>query len=383
MLYTVGSVIPLHPESMTEKQAKAWLQKMRTRAARAERKALRLLLGGLTVLLILAGFRLALRGGAGEKSLVFASEIPRAPGARIFVADAGQGLGILIESRGEAMLIDGGCAETAPLLLRQCKAWDVGTLKYLVLTHYDADHLAAALTVFRTIGAETVLGPDYTADTALFGQLRDALAESGKEMYFPPPGAVFPLGGASFEILGPLRRYEKENDNCLVLRFSDGKHSLLTGGDAEEEAETELARHWGARLKSDLYVADHHGSAGSSIPAFLRQLRPAAVIVSCGRDNAFGHPHGAFLARIRRSGALLLRTDEQGSLTFGFTDENIILYNSGEEQYAETGHEQGKTFSAGGLERAESRSRRRGEVFKGQDRRRKRFSGLDRSAGDL
>jgi len=58
----------------------------------------------------------------------------------------------------------------------------------------------------------------------------------------------------------------------------------------------------------------HHGSLTSSSPEWVRRLRPAAVLVSAGRGNLFGHPAPAVLHRYEAVGAALFRTDQDGQI---------------------------------------------------------------------
>ena len=41
---------------------------------------------------------------------------------------------------------------------------------------------------------------------------------------------------------------------------------------------------------------------------------PSYAVISCGRDNAYGHPHQEVLARLRDIGAAVYRTDESGTI---------------------------------------------------------------------
>lgn len=66
----------------------------------------------------------------------------------------------------------------------------------------------------------------------------------------------------------------------------------------------------------ELYVAGHHGSAGSSSEALLEAVRPDTVFVSVGR-NSYGLPSPAALERLRACGAAVYRTDECGTLEIG------------------------------------------------------------------
>ena len=62
-------------------------------------------------------------------------------------------------------------------------------------------------------------------------------------------------------------------------------------------------------------VAGHHGAKTSTSQTLLRAVQPQAVLISAGADNRFGHPAAGTLARIRRAGAAVYRTDVSGTIT--------------------------------------------------------------------
>jgi competence protein ComEC len=43
-------------------------------------------------------------------------------------------------------------------------------------------------------------------------------------------------------------------------------------------------------------------------------VRPQVVVISAGQDNQFGHPHPEMLQRAADIGAIILRTDELGTI---------------------------------------------------------------------
>jgi competence protein ComEC len=57
----------------------------------------------------------------------------------------------------------------------------------------------------------------------------------------------------------------------------------------------------------------HHGSAYQD-PRLLAATRPRIALISVGADNDYGHPAPATLRALHRSGALVARTDRDGTL---------------------------------------------------------------------
>ena len=93
-----------------------------------------------------------------------------------------------------------------------------------------------------------------------------------------------------------------------------GNTSFLICGDAGK-AEEQVMLDSGVTLDSDVYLASHHGSEGSSSEAFMRAVSPSAVVVSAGAGNSYGHPTRTVLDRVKACGAALYRTDLQGTIT--------------------------------------------------------------------
>ena len=62
----------------------------------------------------------------------------------------------------------------------------------------------------------------------------------------------------------------------------------------------------------------HHGSRTSSIDEFLNAVSPAAVVVSVGEDNRFGHPHHQTVTALRGHVPedRLYLTSERGDIEF-------------------------------------------------------------------
>jgi competence protein ComEC len=120
-------------------------------------------------------------------------------------------------------------------------------------------------------------------------------------------------------VLAPASDYLPEpdpsNDDSLVLEVSYGRRSILLTGDAERPVEQELLASGQLRPVTLLKVG-HHGSKTSSSEEFLNQLHARFAIISDGYKNQFHHPHPTVLERLTDHHSLILRTDQQGLITF-------------------------------------------------------------------
>jgi competence protein ComEC len=67
--------------------------------------------------------------------------------------------------------------------------------------------------------------------------------------------------------------------------------------------------------------AAHHGSRDAVTPAWLSATRPAVVVISCGRDNTYGHPDPWALRYYESVARQVYRTDLDGQVTIVAGDD--------------------------------------------------------------
>lgn len=243
--------------------------------------------------------------------------------------DVGQGDCTLIRQGEHAMLFD--CGGEVPMIIRSClKKQGVASLESVWLSHGDRDHIYSFPSVAYAyeIGCVYVNGRDKNTDAWKYAM--DTISLKGLPLRIPVPGDVYGLGDARIEVLGPLRTdEEEENNNSLVIRIVYGDTAVLLSGDAEYDEETDIVGN-GRNIRADVLHAGHHGSNSSSSRAFLRKVSPVFAVISCGEENDYGHPGERALERLSGSGAFILRTDENGTISF-ISDGSTMRYYAGDE----------------------------------------------------
>lgn len=259
------------------------------------------------------------------------AELLAASPTTVTMLDVGQGDAVLIGQDGEYCLIDTGTADTADALARSLRLAGIERLRYLVLTHPHADHTGGAAAVLKALPVETLLVPAWDppeGETSAWP--RDALEQAGAAgvpLTETAAGDRFALGSGTLQILqgGSALTMDEDdaNNGSLCLLFTVGDFRYLATGDAEEEAEQTLVDHYGRGLRAVLYKAGHHGSSTSSSEALLAAVQPQTVLISCGRDNDYGHPHAEVLRRLDAYGVDVYRTDEQGTITFTYQNGTL------------------------------------------------------------
>jgi competence protein ComEC len=287
--------------------------------------ALVLALFGVAVLLLPRGWPGRWLGVPLFLPLLFPSPGRPEPGAfRLDLLDVGQGLAVVVRTAGHVLAYDSGPAYAsgedagarvvAPFLFGQGN----GRLDGLVVSHQDSDHSGGAGSL-RASHA-----PAWTLSSAAMPGARPCVA-----------GQAWHWEGVGFEILHPPARYYDQagftdNDLSCVLKITGAHGSVLLAGDIGRLGELSLIELSARELRVDVLVVPHHGSGGSSQPAFVAAVAPRLALFSVGWRNRFGHPAPEVLARYREAGAAIRRTDLEGALGLDFTGPDIPVVASRE-----------------------------------------------------
>ena len=231
----------------------------------------------------------------------------------IHYIDVGQGDATLIKCGDKAMLIDAGENDKGSQVWSYLKSQNVTKLDYVIGTHPDSDHIGGLDVIIYKFDCENVFMPSHKKDTRTYDDVIQAAKSKNYKIKNPKPGETYELGDAKFTIVAPNDKYDDANNASIGIYLEHGDISYLFTGDAEYEAELDILDN-GLNIDADVYKAGHHGSRTSSCDEFLEKVTPKYVVVSCGEDNSYGHPHAAILNYCRINKIPLYRTDKQGTI---------------------------------------------------------------------
>ncbi len=245
---------------------------------------------------------------------------------QVHFIDVGQGDAALITCGEEAMLIDAGDNSMGTTVQKYLMQQGIDKLEYVIATHPDADHIGGLDVIIYKFDCEMILMPDAEKDTESY---QDVLAVMENQYYqktVPKVGDIYTLGSANFQVISPALTYAEANNNSIVIRLVHGDNSFLFTGDAEVQAQQEMT-YGGYELHSDVIKIPHHGGSSSYQKWFYQEVKPAFAVISCGKDNGYGHPSKEVLEALKELGVSVYRTDEQGSIV-ATSDGKDISWNT-------------------------------------------------------
>lgn len=238
------------------------------------------------------------------------------PKLQIYALDVGQGDCILLRTPEGDILIDAGTESSQETLCLRLEQLGVTEIALAIFTHLDEDHIGGADGVLQTCNVKEVWVNRAPGEEACVAALEAALATSSAKVSPAVAGSAFALGEVTLFVLSPLSPVtEGGNAESIVVQVICGEIRALFTGDADLATENRLIETYGrGHLDCDIYKVGHHGSNTSTGTDFLQSLSPEYALISCGRENSFGHPHGEVLLRLEQMGITVLRTDLEGEI---------------------------------------------------------------------
>lgn len=243
--------------------------------------------------------------------------------------DVGQGDSIFIElPNRETMLIDSGENYHGENIIKYIENRGHDRIDYLVATHPHSDHIGSLAYVVRNFDVRSVYMPKVSTNSATYENLLKAIKSKKLKINNGKAGVNIVADSEkqlTADIVAPVK-LEKENLNnsSIVIKLVFGETSYLFTGDAEK-AELETIK---ADISADILKVGHHGSSTSTTKDFLKKVNPKMAVISCGKNNDYGHPHKAVLKLLKQADCEVYRTD---------TDSTVAIASDGKDYKVETG----------------------------------------------
>ncbi len=286
----------------------------------------------------------------------------------IVCLDCGQGEGVLLRTAdGTVICIDGGSLQKRNLgenvLAPALKYFGMARVDYWIVSHTDRDHIsglkelleygalsgisvdnlvisayapfdaemrellflaeARGVNVVRLKEGDRISGKKATvtavhpnADYCAFSDENSETGEGGWQGEFERESAEG-SGTGEGGWQGGKSMVDK-NDASLAVYYESARFTALFTGDMGSEAVASMLTSLQfSEIKRPISVLKipHHGSKNSLAPELYRLLDADGVaLISCGKNNSYGHPAPVVLEELEACGCRYIRTDEVGAI---------------------------------------------------------------------
>ena len=277
----------------------------------------------------------------------------RLPGElNVTMLDVGQGECVGIETREHHVyLVDAGSTSKKKTGQYQIIPWlkYIGTrsVEGIFITHWDEDHISAVGELLEwskssRVKIRRIFLPDVALKDEVLETLLQQIEEAEVSVEYLSAGEHMTDGALQISCLHPYAKKvpEDRNDASLVLRLSQGDFQMLLTGDLEKSGEDWLVEQVRPAveqpqpaaqeqalpcapstqpaaqnpLRCTILDAGHHGASNATGEALLDLAQPELVLISCGKNNRYGHPAPETLKRLEEREIRWYSTAEVGAI---------------------------------------------------------------------
>jgi len=258
---------------------------------------------------------------------------------KITVFDVGQGLSIVVRTPdNKTMIYDTGSSSLKKNNYRigliavdpYLKSEGIRKIDLLMLSHPHTDHYSGLQALVNKYPITDFAYNGKNATHSAYKDLIKALNKQNPKMIKVKSGYSFKLGdkvkGYVYNPSFPMPRSFDINNGSIAMKLTYGKCSIFFTGDCNKEAENAMISKFKGKMKSDVLIIGHHGSHNATTSNFLKEINPSLAVISCGKNNSYGHPSKDVLKRLGNAKIKVLRTDINGAITI-ISDGSKIGYS--------------------------------------------------------
>lgn len=242
----------------------------------------------------------------------------------LIVFDTKDGQSVLIDCGEKEVLVDGGLLTyMSGANMSTLKSYIDGALEYVVISHFDKDHIAGLEEIYYSFTVGTTIYGDLNPNNTLVGsRIESIMRERSRRFYEDKDETISLSKNTKIEILDILDNQKESNNDSVVLMLDVGGKRALIAGDLEDNNNYSYNK---ARMIRSLllprlkevsvYVVSHHGSNSSSSYELLNTIKPKICLISAaGPGSSYNNPDFETVERLKKYTTRIFGTFFSGNI---------------------------------------------------------------------
>lgn len=235
--------------------------------------------------------------------------------------DTGKSDCIVIEAGESVVVNDTADADDAAAICAYLDERERTRIAYLILSHFDKDHIGSAADLISRYEVGCVLMPDYEEDSEAYLALMRALAETNTAYERLQKDISFTVEGVSFYVDAPHEsEYENDNNYSLITCVIHEKNRFLLMGDAKKIRTEEFLSSEAAKGRYELIKMPHHGNYTKNLETLFETAKPRYAVLTADPERL--RVEEETVALLDAYGCEVYYTDE-GKVTAFSDGENV------------------------------------------------------------
>ena len=215
--------------------------------------------------------------------------------AEIYIFGYEKADAVIITTANHTVMIDTGLAKMANSIGDYLVSNEITEIDYLIITHFDNDHIGSVDKVLEKTSVKQVIVPNYEKDSQLYNLLIQPMDKT-----VLTDTTEFTLDGVEFVLYPSTREYRNygdenedydesdENNYSIAVTMKHGDNDFFFAGDAMKERIEELLKLDVIKNTTyDFLKVPHHGKYNKLSKDFISAVNPKYAVITCSEaaDN--------------------------------------------------------------------------------------------------
>ena len=200
---------------------------------------------------------------------------------KLHVFNAGKADSMLLYNDNFSVLIDTGEEELGNTIVNYLNDLGIEKLDYLIITHFDKDHVGGASKVINNIEIGSILQSNYPKESKVYDKYLEAIKNNNVKVVTVVKDISFSFGDIKFVVNGPDEEEYSEkpsNNSSLITKVYYKDNSLLFMGDAENLRISEFLSENNETF--DFLKVPYHGHYQEKLEELIKRISPKYALIT-------------------------------------------------------------------------------------------------------
>lgn len=243
-------------------------------------------------------------------------DLPENPNFKIYCFAAGKADAFLLMSENGTVLIDAAEKSFGKEIVAYIDDAGIDHIDYLIITHFDKDHVGGAGKVIDTVPVSNVLQSNAPKDSGQYETYMSALVYAQIEPVTVSETYTFELDGILYVIDPPREEsyaHSPSNNSSLVVSVTNGNNTFLFAGDVENDRIKEFLSDHSEHY--DFLKVPYHGNWQKQLDDLINAVNPDYAVITSSNKEPEDKRTTEFLSAkgvktfLTRSAAVLVQSD--------------------------------------------------------------------------
>ena len=203
----------------------------------------------------------------------------------IYFFNAGKADACIIKKNGKYMMIDTGEEDLSAEILAYFKKNNINKLDYLIITHFDKDHVGSAASIVNSIEIDNILQSNYSKESDEYENYIQALENKNIDVKTITGDFKFTLDDLEIVVNGPVSDFDnnESNNSSLITTITYKDNKFLFMGDAQNGRIKEFLNKF--EDKVDFIKMPYHGNYMKQLDNLFEVVKPKMAVITSSKKE--------------------------------------------------------------------------------------------------